>query len=442
MTYKRYGGFYDKQKDIIDSQSRFTYTLSGNKTGKTMSHAIWLLEKAIMNDNCHFSWVGYTFKIAEIGFDLCCDFLSSAKIGDYCKINKSKLIIKLPNNSVIRFFGAENPDSIYGYENFAAVMDEASRCKEDSYNAIMTTVMATNGPIRFIGNPTIKNNWFYKKWSRIYKLPDHTNGKESAFKLTALDAIEAGIMAQEVFDFAKENYTTAIFERDFLALVPEGETAVFKHDKIYECIEKEDIGNSLNKAVYIGVDLGFTTGQKNDYTVVIALDKLCRVVFYKRLKASGQDLIDKLKAYIGNHIAYIDKTGGGITIYELLKADCPNLEPYNFTNATKTLCIENLAHYIHSNKLSYPDNKEILDELIGYEIDFTKTGKPTYNNGKSVDHDDIVIALGLAVLKYKEKQDLGDEYTFNIYTDEDDSYDDEVWEELGSNQHNSFQYNL
>ena len=64
--------------------------------------------------------------------------------------------------------------------------------------------------------------------------------------------------------------------------------------------------------------------------------------------------------------------------------------------------------------VKYPNEQEIIDKLIGYEIDTTKTGKPTYSNGKTTDHDDICIALGLAVLKHKEKTDMGDEPTNSI----------------------------
>jgi hypothetical protein len=406
-----------------------------------MSHAIWILEQAIKTNDAHFSWVGYTFKIAEIGFDLCFDFLTTAGIGSYCKFNRSKLIITLPNKSIIRFFGAENPDSIFGYENFAAVMDEASRCKEESYNALMSTCFATNAPIKFIGNPTIKNNWFYKKWKKVYDMPNHTDGDETSYKLTALDAIDAGIMTQSVFDFAKKTFSKAIFKRDFMAEVPDSETSVFKADKVYENILEDAPDNSLNKVYYVGVDLGFTEGEKSDWTVVTGLDKNGQLRFFKRFKASGQDLIDKLKAYIGNRVSYIDKTGGGITIYELLKSDCPNLEPYTFNNASKTLCIENLAYYVHSNKIKYPDIPELIDELIGYEIDFTKKGKPTYNNGKSVSHDDSVVSLGLAVLKYKEKEDAGEGYTFEIQQlDDNNNEDNDIWTDMSDDLNFSFNY--
>lgn len=443
INYTRYEGMCKYQEDILDCESQFSYTLSANKVGKTWSHMVWLFEKAIESDSGHFSWIAPTYKIASIAFDLCCDFIRDTNISQYCKVNLSKLLIKLPNNSIIRFIGAEKTDYIFGYENIAAVMDEASRCSEDSYEALMTTLYATNGQVRFIGNPTIRNNWFFKIWEKIYNLPNHTNGRETSFKLTAHHAIAAGIMKQDFFNFCKKTYTVSRFKRCLLAEVPDGEVNVFKYDKVMENIIKEPIDNSLNKARYIGIDLGFTeNGVKSDYTVVIGLDKNCRVVFYKRFQLSGQELIDKLKAYIGNHIAYIDHTGGGITIYELLKKDCHNLEAFTFTNSSKVLCIENLAHYIHSNIVSYPNIDNLINELNGYEIDVTPKGKQTYSNNHTlVSHDDSVIALGLAVLKYKEKEDQGPEYSFEI-TEIGESYDDDISREAGwTSISETFDYN-
>jgi len=428
--------FYDKQQDIFDCPSRFTLTMAANKVGKTASHVCWINEQAMLGSKGkEFAWVAPFIKTSEIAFNLLKKMIINSELykalegsPNQFHFNNSKMRIIYPNKNVLNFFSGENTDAIYGFEIHAAVVDEATRLKEEAWNALLSTMLATKGPIKAISNATVKNNWFYRMWDKAMK---EQVDETTAFKLTALDAIRNGIMDQSVFDFAKKNYSQAIFKRDFLAEVPDSEVSVFREDKIYDCID-DDIVKNMGKVRYLGIDLGFTEGQKSDFTVVTGLDKHCKVRFFKRFKASGQELIDKLKAYIGDKIAYIDKTGGGITVYELLKSDCPNLEPYTFSNPSKTLCIENLAHYIHSDKVKYPNHKELVGELLGYEIDFTKTGKTTYNNNhKLSDHDDAVISLALAVLKYKEKMDNGDEPTGNMYTIEiEDSNEDDGWTSL------------
>jgi hypothetical protein len=41
----------------------------------------------------------------------------------------------LPNGSVVWFKGGDKPDSLYGEDVYAAVIDEASRCKEEVWAA-------------------------------------------------------------------------------------------------------------------------------------------------------------------------------------------------------------------------------------------------------------------------------------------------------------------
>jgi len=418
--------------------------MAANKVGKTASHVCWINEQAMLaGSGKEFAWVAPYIKTSEIAFNLLKKMIIKSSLyktlegsSNQFHFNNSKMRVRYPNKNVLNFFSGENTDAIYGFEIHAAVVDEATRLKEEAWNALLSTMLATKGPIKAISNATIKNNWFFKMWSKAMK---GNVDETTAFKLTAIDAIEAGIMEQSVFDFAKKNYTTAIFKRDFLAEVPDSEVSVFKEDKIYDCIDDEIVQN-MGKVKYVGIDLGFTEGQKSDWTVVTGVDKNCQVRFFKRFKASGQKLIDKLKAYIGNKLAYIDQTGGGITVFELLKTDCPQLAPYTFTNPSKTVCIENLAYYIHSDKVSYPDYRELVGELLGYEIDFTKKGKPTYNNNHTLaEHDDAVISLALAVLKYKESTDQGDQPSGSIYEIDMEEEEEGDWQTM---ENYSFDYSL
>jgi len=41
---------------------------------------------------------------------------------------------------------------LYGEDVYGAVIDEASRMKEDAWTAIQSTLTATRGPVRIIGN--------------------------------------------------------------------------------------------------------------------------------------------------------------------------------------------------------------------------------------------------------------------------------------------------
>ena len=72
--------------------------------------------------------------------------------------NESELTITLVNGSVISFRSAEKPDNLYGEDVYAAVMDEASRMREEAWHAIRSTLTATRGPVRIIGNVKGRRN--------------------------------------------------------------------------------------------------------------------------------------------------------------------------------------------------------------------------------------------------------------------------------------------
>src|SRR4051794_12329205 len=67
----------------------------------------------------------------------------------------------IPTQSIISFKSAEKPDNLYGDDVWAAVADEATRMREEVFFALRSTLTATRGQIRIIGNVKGRKNWFY-----------------------------------------------------------------------------------------------------------------------------------------------------------------------------------------------------------------------------------------------------------------------------------------
>jgi hypothetical protein len=63
------------------------------------------------------------------------------------------------NRAVIRFKSGEKTDSLYDEDVWAAVLDEASRMREEAFHAIRSTLTATRGKVRLIGNAKGRKNW-------------------------------------------------------------------------------------------------------------------------------------------------------------------------------------------------------------------------------------------------------------------------------------------
>ena len=197
---------YEKQKEFIDAKERFTIIEASTKSGKTTGCIVWLFEQALQGkdgDNCW--WVAPTYTIAKIAYRRMKRYI---KPREFYIENKAELTLTLLNGVTIFFKGADNPDSLYGEDVIAAVLDEATRMKEDAWYAVFTTLSATEGKCKIIGNVKGTNNWVYKlaRESEPGSKPDW-----KYFKLTAIDAVNAGIMKQSIVDEAERTLPKGIF---------------------------------------------------------------------------------------------------------------------------------------------------------------------------------------------------------------------------------------
>ena len=151
---------YPAQERAIFCPERYAVIEASTKSGKTVGCIIWLLEQAILGKpGRNYWWGAPIYPQAKIAFRRLKRGLSHREV---FRANESELTLTLANGSVIWFKGADNPDSLYGEDVFAAVVDEATRWKEESWHALRSTLTATRGPVRIIGNVKGRRNWAYR----------------------------------------------------------------------------------------------------------------------------------------------------------------------------------------------------------------------------------------------------------------------------------------
>lgn len=143
--------------------------------------------------------------------------------------NETESTITLTNGSVIWFKGAEKPDFLYGEDVYAAVIDEASRVKADAWYAIRSTITATGGAVRIIGNVKGKKNWAYRKARRA-----EGGAKDHSYaRLTVWDAVEAGIFDEEEALDAKEELPESVYRELYLAEAADDSGPFFDTSQIH-----------------------------------------------------------------------------------------------------------------------------------------------------------------------------------------------------------------
>lgn len=393
----------DYQQKILDSLARYTVTEASTKTGKTASHIIWLLEQALdpkLKENDSVWWVAPVYAQAKIAFRR---MKTQMPDKDFFKANESELTLTLPTGVQIQFKSAEKPDNLYGDDVYAAVFDEFTRAREEAWFALRTTLTATNGKCKFIGNVKGKSNWGYKM---AQKAKIGKSGYEY-FKITAYDAAAAGFISYEEIESAKEDLPESVFNELYLAEPSEDGSNPFGLQFIRMCT-----GNlSTLPPVCYGIDLANSV----DYAVIVGLDQFAQTCYFHRFNKVGWGMTKEKIGILNKLPMLLDETGVGDPIVEDVKVFQPQAEGYRFNPQSKQRLMEGLALAIQQRKVVFPDYPEakipidhpgnIKAELEIFEFEHTRIG--TRYTAPDGFHDDCVCALALAYQCYKTRASGG-----------------------------------
>jgi hypothetical protein len=210
----------DYQKTFLNCPQRFSVVEASTKTGKTFSHIFWLFRLAHGLDPVWYTnnvkpgqnywWIAPVYSQAKIAFSRMKRIIGNAP--GY-KFNLSDLIVITPKQTEIHFKSADNPDNLYGEDVYGVVFDEFTRAKQSAWFALRSTVTYTKAPVKFIGNYTGQSNWGHKLTKKAITDPT----EYAAFRVTAYDAVKAGILDEKEIDQARQDLPLSIFTALYLA---------------------------------------------------------------------------------------------------------------------------------------------------------------------------------------------------------------------------------
>lgn len=252
------------QKDILNSEARFTITEAATKVGKTFSHIYWLFKEAHKGKaGYNYWWIAPVYTQAEIAFKRMVRKVANKPL---YQVNLSKLTITTPLQTVITFKSADNPDSLYGEDVYGFVFDEFSRAKETAWHALRTTITYTNAKGKFIGN-VVGKNW---AWKMAQKAKSKLDPNYEYHKVTAAEGVKAGILKQSEVDAAREELPKRVFKMLYEAEVSEIEGALWT----YDLIESNRVFEHPEfQRVIIAIDPAVTSNKDSDETGIIAAAK-------------------------------------------------------------------------------------------------------------------------------------------------------------------------
>lgn len=373
---------YPKQLDAIFCVERWGLTEASTKSGKTVGCIAWLGEKAFGGQRgWNYWWVAPVADQAKIAFTR---FKNSLTPGSFTVLESPTPRIILFTGQIIWFKSADNPDSLYGEDVYAAVIDEASRMKPDAWHAIRSTLTATRGPCRIIGNVKGRKNWFYAMARQAEAgAPDMHYSR-----ITAADAVAAGVLAQDEIDDAKRMLPENVFRELYFAEPGDDTGNPFGLEHIKACVRE---GLAAGPVKAWGIDLA----KHQDWFVCIGLNELGEVCQFHRWRGvPWRQSIRKVWALVGEDTpALVDSTGVGDPVLEELQHEHGNFIGFNFSLISKQKLMEGLAVSIQSHEVAYPDGF-IRSELENFEYKYTRSGV-RYMAAEG-HNDDCVCALALA----------------------------------------------
>jgi phage FluMu gp28-like protein len=378
---------YPKQHEAIFDPRRHCFIEASTKAGKTLGCLVWQIQQCFKQPGEHW-WVAPIFAQARIAYKRAKSMLPESVV---VSANNSRQEIILINGSVWSFRGANKPDTLYGEDVYSVVIDEASRCKDMVWEAIRSTLTATRGPTRVIGNVKGRKNWFYK----LARRAEQGHPGHAFYKLTAWDAVAGGVLARAEIEEARGDIPEDVFRELYLAEATEDGANPFGLSNIEALVNPNW---KHGRATVWGIDLAKSV----DWTFLVGLNDEGEVAQWHRFQKPWRDTIKFIHEAVGSSEALVDSTGVGDPVLEELQAKFnTNFEGFKFSSGSKQQLMEGLAMDIQGGAFSLPEDCLILNELM--EFEYTHTGRGVKYSAPPGLHDDGVCALALARAKWRSR---------------------------------------
>jgi predicted phage terminase large subunit-like protein len=251
---------YPLQEKALFGPERFAIVESTTKGGKTLGALLWITEEMLTVGEGDYWWVAPAHSQAAMAYRRLKAMLPDDLIES---TNESEPSMRLINGAVLWFRSGDRSDLLFGWDIRAFVIDEASRCSETVWHAVRSTVTATGGRGRLIGNVSMRRDWCWRLAREVERgqHPDWT-----FTRITWKDAVAAGIMPETEILEAKRSLPGPTFTALYEAVLTEDAMSIFRTDAVKII---DDVPETWMAAR--GWDLAATTSARSDYSAGVLI---------------------------------------------------------------------------------------------------------------------------------------------------------------------------
>lgn len=377
----------DYQLDYLSSQKRFSILVWHRRAKKSRTalnnQIIKIFQRPKDNPGvCYYALPTYT-QAKQVMWDSLVKEHIPPEV--YEKKNDSELAIYYKNGVIQRFIGAEDPDRHRGTNPFDVVFDEYSEMKEEIWTAIFQPVLRENkGTATFVYTPKGKNH----SWKLLQQAKDNPEW------FTSLKTVhDTNVFTLDELEEIKRNTPQALYGQEYECEFIDGAGQFFRRIKenVYQPHDLPTTGD-----FQLGVDLA----KYQDWTVITPFNLNTFHVYpqdrFNQVDWSLQEARIEAASLRYRAKAVIDSTGVGDPIVEHLTQRNLDIEPFKFTETSRTNLLNHLAMLIEQDKIKIPNDEGLIGELESFRYELSERGKLRIGAPEGL-HDDRVMSLALAV---------------------------------------------
>jgi len=389
-----------KIDQMLEPEVKYIVLTTGRQWGKTLLAQNLLIKWSLENPNAILMWVSPVYSQARKVFE---SFVNSGiDTGLIADANKSNLIIKMVNGSVIHFKSGERADSIRGFTLDFLIVDEAAFFKDEVWNMVLKpTILVKGKKVLFISTPKGKNY--------LYSLSIRGNDPEQKSYLWLKgSSYDTPFISPEELNEAKKTLPEDIFRQEILGEFIDSGGEVFVDLDRY-CVLDFYPPKQERKKYWAGVDFG----RQNDYSVLTIFDDDGNLVyFYRERQKPWAEIIghitQKLREYDAQ--AQVEVNSIGDVLYEQLKGKYNKVEPFITSQSSKQNIVEDFIYATNEGLVKLPSqelNPSLYNELKTFSYQYSiKTRRISYAAIEGA-HDDIIMSLCIAYNTLKERKTKG-----------------------------------
>jgi phage terminase large subunit-like protein len=398
------------QYDFMKDENPLVILRCGRQTGKTTVCSVKAIFDCYHNNNYTVICLSPSLRQSSILFDKCRDYIASSPYLSGKILRETRTIIEFSNGSrIISLPTGLDGTSVRGYTANCIICDESQAIPDKVFVAIEPILSTTEGQLILLGTPNRMSGKFFEAATK----------KDNGWSKYHVTYKSNPLITETFIEQQKKQMTAEAFKQEFLAEFCNDEMAFFPPEIFYGsggykgCISTYKVTNGTlppgGTQFFCGIDFA----KSRDKTCIIILGRPVptpkepnppvKIIYLKEIPekdyVSQVMQILNLDQIYNFKSVYIDGTGLGAVMYDLLSKNMHKVRAFNFNTLSKVEAYTSLKIAFEQATLQFPEEcDKILQQFTNLHQEQTAANREKIFPANPAIHDDVVDAMALAYI--------------------------------------------